>query len=345
MEIRSRELVDLGGGRKGWRTADDSLERSDGKVLQFSVERFVKEVVSGSVCFVCGVQVGSEPFNDEHVIPEWLLRRHDLFSREITLPSRSRVRYDRYKVPCCENCNTRLGDLLERPVSEAFRGGPSRVLDFVGEDGGQRLFCWMALLFLKTYLKDTSYRLHLDRRKGEQKLGDSYDWSGMHHVHCVARSAPMDVRLDDTAIGSLVMLPTSDTAENSFDYGDSYPGKTVFVRSGSIALLAVLNDSRGALARFDEAMQMLSPPFNGAQIREIAANLAMNNGRINVRPLFRTVFEEGEQRIVGDLPDGLSFRALDQEEWGDCLDHFCGDITPPEHRADLRAGRYTFLDR
>jgi hypothetical protein len=79
-------------------TADGSVLDETGKVIFFSAERFVNDIGLGNCCFICGAKPGDKPFNDEHILPEWLLRRYDLFARTITLPNGVPVRYDRYSL-------------------------------------------------------------------------------------------------------------------------------------------------------------------------------------------------------------------------------------------------------
>jgi hypothetical protein len=88
-------------------TEDGSIIDRVGKVIFFSAQRFVDDICLGNCCFICGAKPEHKPFNNEHILPEWLLRRYDLFSRTITLPNDRTVRYDRYTVPCCVDCNSR----------------------------------------------------------------------------------------------------------------------------------------------------------------------------------------------------------------------------------------------
>jgi hypothetical protein len=90
---------------------DGSVIDETGKVIFFSTERFVNDICLGHCCFICGAQPESRPFSDEYILPEWLLRHFDLFSRTITLPNEGKIRYDRYTVPCCVDCNALMGEM------------------------------------------------------------------------------------------------------------------------------------------------------------------------------------------------------------------------------------------
>jgi hypothetical protein len=47
-------------------------------------ERFIEDICLGDCCFICGAKPDEKPFNNEHILPDWVLRRYDLFARTIT---------------------------------------------------------------------------------------------------------------------------------------------------------------------------------------------------------------------------------------------------------------------
>lgn len=67
-------------------TEDRSIEDEQGRVLFYSAARFLRDVVEGDCCFNCGASPGSVAFNDEHVLPYWVLRRFGLHDKRIELP-------------------------------------------------------------------------------------------------------------------------------------------------------------------------------------------------------------------------------------------------------------------
>jgi len=95
-------------------TQDGSIVDKTGKVIFFSTERFVKDICHGGCCFICGVEPSSVPFNDEHILPNWLLRKYDLHNHTITLPNGEEVKYGGYTIPCCESCNQLMGQSSKR---------------------------------------------------------------------------------------------------------------------------------------------------------------------------------------------------------------------------------------
>jgi hypothetical protein len=122
-------------------------------------------------------------FNDEHVIPDWLLRRHSLHEKRIVTPGESDLLYGRYKIPCCQDCNSLMARRYEQPMAERFAQGYRAVAEMVAENP-LTLFGWMNLLFLKVHLKDRALLLNRDRRVSSPRISDLYDWPEMHHIHC-----------------------------------------------------------------------------------------------------------------------------------------------------------------
>ena len=162
-------------------TEDESIEEDQGRVLFYSADRFLRDVVEGNCCFICGVPPSSIPFNDEHVVPGWVLRRFCLHDKRIVLPGGSELSYGQYKVPCCQACNSRLGQAIEKPVAALFAAGYDALIGHMKTEGPLLLFAWLNLLFLKTHLKDRTLLINRDRRAASGVIGDLYDWPELHH--------------------------------------------------------------------------------------------------------------------------------------------------------------------
>ena len=129
-------------------TRDGSFIDSEGKVIFFSTERFINDICLGDCCFICGAKSSKREFNNEHILPVWLLRRYNLFAKTITLSNGATVRYDQYTVPCCKECNSLMGDVIEKPISEVVLKGGDAINDFVSKGGLLKMFIWMGLIFL-----------------------------------------------------------------------------------------------------------------------------------------------------------------------------------------------------
>jgi hypothetical protein len=333
------------------RTEDGTLINPDGRIIAFSIERFVCDVCADGCCFVCGAAPGSKEFNDEHVVPKWLLRRHRLFDDEITLPNGSRVRYGQYTLPCCSDCNSELGRDVEEPVSELIGGGYDAVAEHLRKEGPALLFRWMALVYLKTHLRDTTLRWHRDPRKGKHVIGDIYDWETLHHIHCIARSALTGVALGRGSIGTLAVLPAlALPGEGDFDYGDLYLARSFFLRSGDLAVLAVLNDAGAAYLASRSILERLTGPLITPQLREVLAHFAYVNLHLKDRPRFATMPTGDGFQIEADLPEIVDIDLGAQPTVGEMTAQLSSTFirggSPEEHQqilGEFQRGERTFL--
>jgi hypothetical protein len=332
-------------------TPDGSVLNSKGRVLFFSLPRFISDISEGNDCFICGAKQNVVPFNDEHVIPDWILRRYGLHNKFITLPNGTTFRYGAFKIPCCAECNSRMGEEVEKPISEMLASGTKGISQELKDKGPWQLFCWMALIFLKTHLKDKDLVFHRDRRKGDLKIGELHSWEDLHHIHCLARAFYTGCDLGVEVAGSLLVLPAKVRSHfEPFDYCDLSVGQTMLLRMEDIAIIAVFNDSQASLTVFMEDMQkMIGGPLSPLQVREIAVRLASINIQLVERPKFSSELDVISERYK-ILADGPSEWNLDWHDdvQGGIMHHVCQDLlfNSPEKEQilkDLKTGRYTFL--
>jgi hypothetical protein len=332
--------------------ADGSVVNENGDIVFFTIERFVRDICDGNKCFICGADPAITAFNDEHVIPDWIQRKYNLHSRTITLPNNATLKYGQYKIPCCEGCNTRMSVTFETPISRILEGGYGNVVRHLQTDGPWLLFRWLALIFLKTHLKDKFLRFHLDKRKGSEPISELYAWEELHHIHCVARSFFSDAVMDDGVLGSFYVLPAQlSDAYESFDYRDLYDARTVLLCLGDTCLIAVLNDSGIARHAFQSYFDKITGALSPIQLREVMSHLAHINNLVKVRPRFgsRVMFND-RYYIHADVPATIELAEGGQELFGETLFACTADILGQFQnsdieviRRDVRAGKRTFL--
>lgn len=309
------------------RAEDPTIIGDDGRTLLFSCERFVRDIVDGDCCFVCGAAPDTKIFNDEHIIPRWVLRRFGLFAKTIKLPNGERRQYDRYKVPCCKDCNSLLGETVETPVSKLLSGNFEDVSRRIAEEGPDLLFVWLALLFLKTHLKDRSVRFHKNPNLGRELVGEMYDWPSFHHVHAVARSPFTRAALLPGVVGTLRVFPITDgLVVDEFDYLTFSFEQTIAVRIGNVGILAVLDDAGAAAQAWAHELGEIRWPISTIQLKELAAMFAIANDDLQTRPQFGTAVERREVvRIFAQVPRPR-FAEFDREKFGHALSFALRDL-------------------
>ncbi len=314
------------------KTPDGSFLDSTGKVLFFSKDRFVNDICLGHCCFICGAQPGSKPFNDEHVIPDWVLRKFNLFDRTLTLPNGTTIKYSRYKVPCCEECNSLMGLQIEQRISAVVNSGPQAIRDHIANGNSLEFFVWLGLIFLKTHLKDRDFRIERDRRQPDDKIGDLYDWETLHHIHCIVRCFVNGAHLDKDVFGSLgAFAAKSEASLDEFDYADLFAAQTMLLRLGEVVLITTFNDAGGALQGAMPRLERIGGALSEIQTREVMVDFAFVNLSLKERPRFHTecdLLNEtlteravlSDQFELGDL-DYAMRGALLRQALGDRIDH------------------------
>ena len=330
---------------------------ADGRVLLFSCEQFITDICDGDGCFICGAASGSKAFNDEHVIPRWVLRRFCLFDQQVTLPNSERRHYRSYTMPCCQDCNDLLGKRVETPVSDLLSGAYDDIVPRLDSDNLHLLFHWLCLIFLKTHLKDRAVRVHRDPRLGRETVGAGYFWPDLHHLHCVSRATYVGADVAPEVMGSLSIFKVEDpTSDGGFDYADMTHEQAVVLRLGDFGVAAVLNDSGAAaigirhhLAKIDRAITMV-------QLREVGVRLGVANSDLLNRPEFGSLVRVAppERVLLWGRHDAEPvFAPLDPEKLGSALAYILadrmgsfdldGERDPEKLDALIRTGRVSFL--
>jgi len=307
-------------------TRDGSVTNEHGKIIYFSADRFIDDIVDGGACFICGAQPGTTEFNSEHILPNWIIRRYGLHNKQVNLPNDTG---HRYTIPCCKSCNDTMSAEFEKPISEIVKQGYDALVNYIRQEGPRKLFVWLSLIFLKAHLKDRLLPLHPDPREGSARISDVYAWEDLHHIHCIARSFYSGAVLDPSAYGSVFILPAKAADPfTAFDYIDLYRAQTLLLRMDGIALLAVLNDACACFNALQEMFTNISAPLSPLQLRELFARLADANLSLETRPMFKSNIKAKEQRVIisSDHPETMSFKQPDPGQLGTILLHSVQEV-------------------
>ena len=314
-----------------------SVYGRSGKLLKFSFEHFITDVVKGKACFMCGALPGTKVFNDEHVIPDWLLRKFDSHSKKVKLPNSAPVLYGAFKIPCCQECNTLLGKRIEEPVAKIFNSSASydTMLNHVKDEGFNLLFVWLSLIFLKHHLYDSKVRYHLDRRRrSDITIGDRYPWPLAEHALCVARSPYTNTVLTNGTIGSCFIYPVRQSKRLQFDHMDFFYSQAIMMQIYDVFMICVIDDAGYCNTVLKEEHERMKPPLFNIQCREIFAKYAYTSQRIKLRPKLHSDFlVTGQPLRTAEVPDAFELSDWIGEDYGKLLceatkdKHIPGDPT------------------
>lgn len=331
--------------------ATDITIRTDaGEVLLFSWPDFVALICEGLACFICGRTRADVAFNDEHIVPNWVLHAFGLHGLKITLPNGNPTLYGNYKIPCCEPCNSEMSRVLEQDMARLVKAGSGAIQDHVAAGGGLLPYTWMALIFLKLHLNDRRMKMHLDRRKGDAPISADYVWEHMHHLHAVARAFHIGAEVRPEAMGSMFVFPVY-AGEGDFDLLTLTEAQTLYLQLGQTGIIAVFDDSCAAANRVAWILEKITGPVSPVQARELAAHFALASLELMNRPKFWThVSADRKRTVIGGTTDAApEFPKFDREHFG----HMMAGVFPKpppvigktaeEVAAGIAAGEISFL--
>ena len=301
---------------------EDSHSRivdSEGRVKFYPIDNFIDEICGSANCFICGKSRAEIRFNKEHVLPDWLLRKHNLHSSKINMVNKKNFTYGKYVVPCCHECNSEMGAKIEKKVRELLESGYDKVAEFVLDNGTTLFHQWLSLIFFKTHYKDFYLKFILEDPKSDAVISDLYEPEELHHIHCIARSWYTNAIIEANVAPTLVFLPCY-TASNSmdFDYADMYLHKSILIRTGDIAIIAILDDSGAALVSYKDQLDKISAPLAPIQLRELFSRISYRRYLLKNPPKYGSDINllHGEYRITAHIPDVFEFKKGIPEEFG-----------------------------
>lgn len=287
------------------------LDGSD-KVAFYTMDGFWEDIVKTDNCFICGAEQGSKDFNNEHVIPDWILRKFNLYSETITLPNGAKRKYDRHKIPCCKDCNELMGAYYEKPISELLsKSYKDLKSELENKNLNKLLFEWMCFLFIKIHLADTHLRLYLDGRKSKgEKIGDIYLWEKFHHIYCMARRFFVNSEVEDHVYGSTFIFPiTEEYEEENFDLRDYSVGRVIMIKNNDYVIISVLDDSKFSISPFFSYLKKIGRnKLNWWQVVDVFSHLAFINSNFKNPPVYKSKMSyEGRHLITAELPKTIHF--------------------------------------
>jgi hypothetical protein len=184
-------------------------------------------------------------------------------------------------------------------------------------------------------------------------IADLYDWSSLHHIHCIARSFYSGARLESPVIGSFAVLPALPLGgRGDFDFCDLHIPQSVLLQLGEVALIAVLNDCRIVISMQADLLSRIESPLSPLQLREVLAAFAYTNLRLKERPRFHSLIDtrSGQYVITGTIPDSVALDVHTPSRFGSLLLHLLRDFLaslPDEEREaqeqNILSGKYSYM--
>lgn len=249
--------------------SSDRHPESRATQLSAFLENWPQPIGEG-LCFMCGTTLNEANRSDEHVFPRWLQRKHELYNQRIYLLNNTTIPYRQLTIPCCRRCNNEYLRSIETGVKAAFSGGVTAVRDM----DQRTLFLWLAKLSYGLIYRE--HFLPIDRTAAVRTPITPGEWIEEFRVHhLLLQAARSQVEWSDFPASIRVFeTKTCGNPRQEFDYTDQLPGPFLAIRSGSVGIIATLQDWRASFTvewqEYEEAsrLQSLAP----LQFRELIAH-------------------------------------------------------------------------
>ena len=298
--IRELERLNQTGLGSRWPFSVQSIEARFGAIRDVSTN-----------CFMCGRFKGADSFTEEHVIPDWLLRHTGLHDKSIELPTGQTIRYSRYKIRCCGDCNAFLGREFEEPISAVVTEGYDAVLELVSDEGGRLdLLLWLSLIFLKSHLKDCEFRENLDLRLPDGTIGENYAPGLFHHLFCIVRARLFEVTYAGPIAGTIIVKKVTNFAQHGdYDFKDNWITRTIYIRIKDICIISSLSDQGSGAWMLKDKLKRVPSEISIPQSRELFGDLIAARMHLTEEPKYRSIFDRksGELLVVAERSKTLGW--------------------------------------
>lgn len=274
-----------------------------------------------STCFLCGRRLGKKNRSDEHVIPEWLQERFNLWDMHLTLLNGTSIPYRKLTIPCCDSCNNEVLSPIEERIASATKSGVKALQELPTS----ALFIWLSKLMYGLLYKEGFLRAdRRSQRKAAIVPRAMLERFGMLHQFMQSCRLPLTFNGFHPASIYIVECQEPKVRELGFDFRDSTPSLAISIRIGSVGILAALQDGGAHLATTGEYMSGLAElALHPLQFEELTAKFIYHACKFNRVPKY--LFMEGPKGIeVVQMPlQGVSRKPLFDpwvhREYADCL--------------------------
>lgn len=297
-----------------------------------SLDEFKEKIIdSEDYCFICLEHKSSKEFNEEHIIPKWILKYFNLFNQKITLPNASKFTYGKYVIPCCRECNSKLAEVYEIPISKLLKKPFDEIIKEIAADKNliTKLYHWLALIFIKTHIKTTFLNEHQNKSLGKGKIGDKIEWEYLHHIYLLSRVHFTKAIINQEVYGSILIFQALEGTEiEGFDYVDSSVSRCALLKINDFCIMSCFDDGGAGSYFLQTTTEMFAGSLHPLQLREVLAHLSYINVNLKYRPVFQSRFNEIEQIIEATIPESnpeLVEEELQQFQIGDFLETFADD--------------------
>lgn len=194
-------------------------------------------------CFVCGCNL-IDNTNDcdnkkteEHIIPRWVQRRYNLWTKPMRLSNGTKMQYQHLKVQCCHRCNEKMKKYFEDFICDSSLVG----FENLKRIDDNKLFLWATKISYGLAYRE----LFLLKDRANPKEGmicSAYDMDEriMERVFLEAVVFENDIA---PKLGSVFTFDLIDAKEEDFFVSDLHSKRFFYIQLGKIGIAVCTFDS------------------------------------------------------------------------------------------------------
>jgi hypothetical protein len=263
-------------------------------------------------CFLCGVGINKKNRSAEHIFPDWLLKKFDLWDERLVLLNRTSIPYREIKIPCCKECNNIHLGKLEAIMERATDGGYEKFSKLPKE----KVFLWLQKIFYEMlYLELRLFFDRSDEKKGtiiNKEMLETY-----RMCHLFLQSARINTRFHEPYPWSVFIFKLQKNGQTKldFDFKDDIFSLNIAIRMGDIGVIACLQDNNSQEQIFeDEFRKIKKHSLHPMQFNELIARIFYKESLRNRIPKYMTFLGKDHLEIVSLPLVGLSSKPI-YDDW------------------------------
>lgn len=186
------------------------------------------------ICFLCKEE---KELTDEHVFPQWMQTKFDLWNKFIVMKDGSKFKYGSLKINCCKECNGVYLSQKEKEISELIKSNNIQELKSIEAS----IFIWLYKIMYGINYKEMFMKL--DKKKSDSEpLVQKEHILNKEATNLFLQSVLGKVKFNDFSPYSLFIFNIVDTNEDDFYYASEPYSLFASIILGNIGIICSFQD-------------------------------------------------------------------------------------------------------
>lgn len=273
-------------------------------------------------CFLCGEVLNDDNNTDEHVYPKWLLRKFNLWDKELTLLNNTKIPYRNLKIPCCVKCNNEHLSNMERKVQKAFDSG----YEGVSKLDKSVLFKWFIKLSYGVLYKERTL-LHNRKNINDGTIISNEDLASETVMNIFLQSIRYEAKFSSPKPFSIMLFKLwCDDKEDIYDAGDLINNRFFYMRQNDVGIIMCFGDDGVNKQMLDDYYSFFyDKTIHPFQFYELVSRVFYKQHLLFSKPLYHFSLPANQEDILSiDSLSGADkvFNKWDQKKYFSILKFF-----------------------